>query len=214
MPATREDVERLRRLVEAHSFEFGQDFRLSSGAHSSYYYDGKRTTLRPSAARLVGSILLPIILDSGAEAVGGLEIGAVPISSAVGHAALDENHDLPIFIVRKERKAHGTRDEIAESYADDGPLLRPGRKVAIVDDVITLGGSVLKAIRAVKERGCEVVAVIALVERHEGGGAELRSQGYNVMRVFYSSEAGDLFIDEDFVRRLERVSPPVGAPSS
>ena len=207
MAISRHNIEELRDIMQARTIKFG-DFVLSSGAKSKYYYYGKHSTWRPSVAERIGNILLPAVLESGAEAVGGLELGAVPISAAIGFASLGQGLDIPTFTVRTERKAHGTRDRIASSYADDGDLIRPGRRVAIVDDVITHGGSIRMAIGAVKDEGCEVTVILALVERHEGGGDELRADGYNVQRLFFTDKDGRLYIDETFVQRY--TAEPIG----
>jgi orotate phosphoribosyltransferase len=104
---------------------------------------------------------------------------------------------IPAFIVRKEPKTHGTKDQTAAGLANDGePLLKPGRRVAIVDDVITTGGSVREAMDVVEAMGCEVVLVVAIVERHEHGGQSLMDQGYKFRRLFHTDESGELFIDE------------------
>ena len=179
---------------------------LSGGRPSNYYCEAKKSTLYPSDAKLIGEILVDAILDSGAEAIGGLEIGSIPISMAVGFAALERQRVLPTFIIRKEAKRHGTRDRVAEAYAEDEHLLVPGRRVAIVDDVITTGGSVAKAIEVVSDLGCRVVMVISLVERHESDGKALRGRGFPVMRVLYTDERGQLYIDEEFVRRAEEAA--------
>ncbi len=206
----RDEIERLRELMQRHCVRFG-DFTLASGRKSKYYYNGKRVTLRPSAAKLIGAALIDVVLASGAEAVGGPELGAVPIAVAVGLAALELGRDLPVFIVRKEQKGYGARDLIVEPYAGesggdpsaDGPLIAAGRRVAIVEDAITTGGSVQKAIDAVEAAGAKVALVAVLVERHEGGGDDLRSRGYDVLSVFRTDEEGHLSISETFLERLE-----------
>lgn len=203
MAAALTDIERLRELMQRHCFQYG-DFTLRSGGKSKYYYNGKRMTLRPSGAQLIGEALVDIVLASGAEAVGGPELGAVPIAMAVGLASLSRGHDLPVFVVREKEKAHGARDRVAEPYADDGDtLLVPGRPVAIVEDAVTTGGAVLMALEAVATLGCRVVLVAVLVERHEGGGDTLRAKGYDVLSLFRSDEEGRLSITEAFVERLE-----------
>ena len=201
MGVTEQEIQDLRDLMQKYCFEYG-DFTLSSGRTSKYYYDGKRATLSPVAARMIGGILAEVILPLGVEAVGGLEIGSVPISSAVGQAALEFGRELPLFIVRKKPKSHGTRDLVARAFVEDDDLLREGRQVAIVDDVITGGGSVQKAIDAVEAQGCKVVLVVVLVERHEGGGDALRERGYDVLSIFRTDEEGQLSINDAFLQRL------------
>jgi orotate phosphoribosyltransferase len=197
---SRDDIERLRDLMEF-CFERNGPYTLSSGGTANYYYDGKRATLHPPTAWLIGQVFAPVILDSGAEAVGGPEIGAIPIADAVGIAAHLQGRTLPTFIVRKEPKGHGTRSQVSESRTEDGaPLLREGRRIAIVEDVITTGASIQKAVDVVRALGCVVTVVVALVERHESGGKALRGQGFPVWCPFYTDASGTLFVNEDFVR--------------
>jgi orotate phosphoribosyltransferase len=193
---TRQDIYELRDSMQRFCFQYG-DFTLSSGLKSKYYYNGKRAVLRPGVARLIGRVVFQLVEDAGAEAVGGPEIGSIPIAQSVGAASLEGGREVPAFIVRKEAKQHGTREQVAEAAPDQGEhLLTQGRKVAIVDDVITTGGSIEKAIEVVEALGCQVVLVVALVERHEGGGQGLRDRGYNFRRLFYTDEEGHLSIDE------------------
>lgn len=205
---TPEDVQSLRNLMQETCFEYG-DFILSSGRRSQYYYNGKRGTLQPRTAQVIGRVVLDMIEAAGAEAIGGLEIGSIPISQSVALASLGSEKEIPAFIVRKEQKQHGIRDRVAEAFPEDGAehLLRPGRRVAIVDDVITTGGSIDKAIEVVEELGCKVVIIIALVERHEGGGDTLRQRGYNFQRLFYTDEVGSLFVDEGLQQRVAGATP-------
>jgi orotate phosphoribosyltransferase len=202
-----DDLFWLRDLMEKHCIERG-DFILSSGRPAKYYYDGKGGTLNPRAAKVIGQLLLPLIRETGAEAVGGMSIGADPIAMAVALASLDDGGpELPAFIVRPSPKEHGKRDQVSASFANDGKaLLSPGRKVAIVDDVITTGGSVKGAIDAVRNAGCEVVLVLVLVERHENGGARLQSEGLNFRRLFYTDESGHLSVDEQLLQHAAGLS--------
>ncbi len=181
---TREDLLELKELLEHYALLRG-DFVLSSGTRSKYYFDGKGVTLEPDVKRLIALVLDPIVRESRAEAVGGLEIGAVPIACAL---------PFPSFIVRDEKKGHGTRERIAAAYSIRGAEgeLRSGLRVAIVDDVVTTGDSIVRAIEAVQACDCEVVAVVALVTRPERGAAvELRSR-YNYISLFESDEEGNL----------------------
>lgn len=196
------DIERLRDLVQRHCIQRG-DFTLASGARSNYYYNGKRVSLRPSSAKLIGEALVDVVLASGAEAVGGPALGAVPIACAVGAAGLARGRDLPVFVVRMEQKQHGARDLVAEPYSDDGrDVVAAGRPVAIVEDAITTGGSVRKAIDAVEALGGRVALVAVLVERHEGGGDALRDAGYDVVSVFRTDAGGELSVSPAFAERL------------
>ena len=101
-----------------------------------------------------------------------------------------------------EQKAHGARDLVAEPYSDDdNDLLTKGRRVAIVEDAITTGGSVKKALDAVEALGCQVTLVAVLVERHEGGADKLREQGLDVVSLFRADEEGQLSVNPAFLER-------------
>jgi orotate phosphoribosyltransferase len=151
----------LTALFRERALKFG-DFTLASGKKATYYLDGKQITLHSRGLELVSEGLLDL-LDLGAvQAVGGMSIGADPIVAGVLSAAARRQRELLGFLVRKESKGHGTNKYV------EGPIL-PGMKVAIVEDVVTTGGSSLQAIDRVREFGCEVVQVLAIIDRMEGG---------------------------------------------
>ena len=150
------------------------DFILSSGKHSNLYIDCRKVTLHPRGARLIAGIILEKIKGLKIDAIGGLTLGADPITSSV--VALS---DLPGFIVRKKEKEHGTRQKI------EG-LLAPGWKVLIVEDVATSGASALQAIEAVEAAGAKVIKVIAVVDREEGATEALKN--YSFDPIFKKSE--------------------------
>lgn len=205
---TRQDIERLHVMMQA-ALKHDGPYPLSSGLVSKYYCDSKLRTLDPPAAWLLGNILVDPIVDSGAEAVGGLAIGSIPISDAVGLAAHLRNQYLPTFYVRSEAKSHGTGSQVYQAELPYGEeLIKRGRRVAIVDDVITTGKSIKQAIEVVQDLGCIVTVVIALVERHESKGGINGLADCPVWRLFYTDEDGNLFIDEEFVRAAERTAGP------
>ncbi|MHB8515846.1 MAG: orotate phosphoribosyltransferase, partial [Dehalococcoidia bacterium] len=126
--------------------------------------------------------------------------------------ALEQGRTLPTFFVRPQAKDHGpqTKSAISQSVAEDeGMLVRTGRRVAVVEDTVTQGGSAMKAVEAIEAEGCEVVLVMAVVERHEGGGARFRERGIPFRRLFYTDEHGKLYIDEE----LERWVTAEGSPA-
>ena len=166
------DIERLLELAKEKSFMYG-DFTLSSGLKSSYYFDGRLTTLCPEGAYLVGKTVFELVRDAGIDAIGGPTMGADPIVTAVALVSHLEGKPIPAFIVRTQPKQHGTRRYI------EGHLPPGGGTVAIVDDVITTGGSVFRAIEAVEAEGCRVRQVVVLLDRDQGGADELRRRGYN-----------------------------------
>jgi len=182
----------LRDVLARQSIRHGK-FTLASGATSDYYCDTKATILSPRGAKLIGEVLFGMLEDRDVEAVGGLAMGATFLATAV--ALVSSQHGKPIygFTVREGQKGHGLEKRVEESFhPDGGPLLRPGRRVAVVEDVVTQGGSVLKAVDAVLERGCEIVAVIAIVDRDAGGGEKLRARGLPYTYLFRTDGEGNL----------------------
>jgi orotate phosphoribosyltransferase len=170
-------------LLDSRAFE-RRRVVLSSGKTSNYYFDGRKVSLSPSGAYHIANIICDMIRDDNVDAVGGVTLGADPIVGAVGVVAYQRNMDISLFIVRKEAKKHGTMRLI------EGPPLKAGQRVVVVDDVITTGGSIIKAVEAVREVGCEVVKAIALVDRQEGGTEALARMGVKVEAVFTASDFG------------------------
>jgi orotate phosphoribosyltransferase len=178
---------RLVALLAARSAKRG-DFVLASGRRSTLYVDCRMTTMSPEGQLLIGRIGLATLRASGwpVDAVGGLTLGADPISYAIAHAsALEEEHGtgglVRAFTVRKEAKQHGTGRLI------EGPFVA-GDGVVVVEDVITTGGSALKAVEAVRAAGGTVLGVLALVDREEGGREALEAAGLSVLTLVKASE--------------------------
>lgn len=149
---------------------------LTSGRTSNYYIDAKMTTLDPNGANLTARLFLEILEEFDIDAIGGYTLGADPIVSAIAALSVETGRPLPAFIVRKEPKKHGERKMI------EGPF-ETGWKVAVVDDVVTTGGSTLKACQAVEEEGGKVVLALTLVDRLEGGKENLEGKGYRFISV-------------------------------
>ncbi len=181
---TKADDKRLLEVFKEHAILHGE-FTLSSGLKSSYYFDGRLVTLWPEGAYLIGKKIFDILQGVGVEAVGGMTMGADPMVSAVAVVSHLEGKPIPAFIVRADTKGHGTQKRI------EGPL-KKGSKVAIVDDVITTGGSVLRAIEAVEAEGCQVVKVVVLLDRHQGGSDEIRRRGYDFQAILSADAAGEV----------------------
>lgn len=149
---------------------------LASGRTSNYYIDAKMTTLDPVGSTLIGRMILDILKPFEIDAIGGYTLGADPIVSVVAALSAETDRLLPAFIVRKESKKHGERKMI------EGPFEK-GWKVAVVDDVVTTGGSTIKACRAVEEEGGEVVVALTIVDRLEGGRENLEKYGYKFISL-------------------------------
>jgi len=164
------DPQLLKQLVRERALRFG-DFTLASGKKAKYYLDGKQVTLDAAGARLVGEGILDLLGDDLPRAVGGMSIGADPITAAVVTMAGVRGLPLAGFMVRKEAKGHGT-----ERYLE-GPV-QPGDRVAIVEDVVTTGGSSLLAIERAEAFGLVVTRVIAVIDRLEGGAAAFAARGH------------------------------------
>ncbi len=169
MTELEETRERLRRLLLDRAYLEG-DFVLTSGKHSNHYFDCKRVTLHPEGLALASELLVSRLHAASISAIGGLAIGADPIVAGVVALSLKLGYPVEGFIVRKEPKSHGTGAWIEGGVA-------PGTRVAIVDDVVTSGGSIIKAIVNSRAEGLEPVAAYALVDREEGGAEAIEQEG-------------------------------------
>jgi orotate phosphoribosyltransferase len=169
-------------LLAKYSARRGQ-FTLASGKRSNFYIDARLTTMSPEGLSLIGPLALSTLRGSGWEidAVGGLTLGADPISYAISYASADSDHPLRAFTVRKETKAHGMGKII------EGPF-REGDCVAVIEDVITTGGSALRAIEAVHRAKGTVAGVLALVDREEGGRQAIEASGVPVVSLVAASQ--------------------------
>ncbi|MEX2081025.1 MAG: phosphoribosyltransferase family protein [Dehalococcoidia bacterium] len=153
-----------------------EGFPLASGERSPYYFDVKRVTLAPEAIAVVGELVYDTAKALAAQAVGGLAAGSIPISdAAMAWAGLHGDFDLRSFYVRDGAKEHGTEETVYTAFSHDGrDLLSPGRKVLVVDDVLTTGRSIQKAIDQVESRSAELVGVLVLIDRQDPAGEPLR----------------------------------------
>jgi orotate phosphoribosyltransferase len=174
-----DDRTRLLKLLKDLSYEEG-DFVLTSGKRSSYYIDAKETTLNPEGMYLVGSLMYGMVKEiPGIDAVGGVSIGGDPLVCAVLLASYGAKDTLKGFFIRKEPKGHGTN-----RWIEGGKNLRPAMNVVILEDVITTGGSSLKAIEATEKEGYTVKGVIGILDRLEGGKNTIESKGYMFKSIF------------------------------
>jgi orotate phosphoribosyltransferase len=158
-PARAHDV--LLAQLREHALVIGE-VTLSSGQKAQYYVDAKRAILRPPAFRAVGDLIAAEAVERGASAVGGMTMGADPLASAAIGAETGDG--LIAFFVRKEKKEHGLQRWI------EGPVLEPGTSCLVVEDVVTTGGSTVRAIERILEEGHEIAGVVSVVDRLAGGG--------------------------------------------
>jgi len=176
------DKQGLIALVREKALEFGE-FTLASGKKASYYLDCRKVTLDSAGANLVAAGILDLLGDSLPDAVGGMAIGADPITAAVITVAGQRGKPLKGFIVRKEAKAHGKGRDV------EGPV-ESGDAVVIVEDVVTTGGSSLKAIEKVEAAGLRVQGVIAIIDRLEGGAQAFADRGHDLQTLLTIRDFG------------------------
>ncbi len=172
MPITNHDA--LVQLLRERSVKTGH-FILASGKTSAVYVDARLTTMSPEGMVIIGPAALATFRDKGwnPDSIGGLTLGADPVSYAISYASASSGHPLRGFTVRKEAKNHGTGNLI------EGPY-KPGDHVVVIEDVITTGNSALQAIRAIEQTDGTVIGVLSVVNREEGGETAIRRAGYDV----------------------------------
>lgn len=183
-PRDRAPRDRLRDLIAQLAVVRGR-VTLSSGREADYYVDLRRVTLHHEAAPLVGEVMLDLLDDAGLspDAVGGLTLGADPVATAVLHAAARRGRGLDAFVVRKQSKAHGLQRRI------EGPDVA-GRRVVVLEDTSTTGGSPLTAVEALAEAGAEVLAVAVVVDRDSGARERIAAAGLPYLAVYDKGELG------------------------
>ena len=167
-------------LLLKKSFKRGE-FILASGKKSDYYVDARLTTLDARGGYLIARIFLAMLTDDVPDAVGGLTLGADPVIGSMLALAGLEDLDLKGCIVRKQAKEHGTQSLV------EGPLSE-GDRVVIIEDVLTTGGSSLKAVKAVRDLGCEVQRVLGVVDREQGARENLKEAGCRMESIFTVGE--------------------------
>ena len=181
-------ITNLYKILKEKSF-FTGDFTLASGKKSNYYIDCRLTTLDPEGACLIGAAIRKTVNDKCKEmgisidSIGGLTLGADPIALSASMASYQGEDDKTIkpFVVRKAPKEHGKGKQIEGGFEE-------GDSVVALDDVITTGGSTLKAIEAIENEGGKVEFVLVLVDRQEGGKEIIEESGYKVFSLFTRDE--------------------------
>ena len=159
-------------------------FTLSSGKESSYYLDGRIITLLPQGAYLAASIILDMISDRKLDAAGGPTLGADPIVGALAALSYLNNRPIKTFIVRKQAKEHGTQRQV------EGPALKKGDKVILLDDVATTGKAIIEAKQALDKIGVIAAEAIVIVDRNEGAVDNLAAAGLKLESIFKITDFG------------------------
>ena len=165
---------RLIELIKLRSFQEGPEFELASGKTSAFYFNTKPTMLDSEGAYLVASLILDQLEGIDVDLIGGLEMGAVPIASSVAVVAFTKGRKLPAFFVRKQAKEHGTQSLI--EGLEKGKSMA-GKKVVVVEDVTTTGGSALKAAAVLKAADADIVRVITIIDRLDGAAETFAAAG-------------------------------------
>lgn len=182
---------RLIELLKERSFQ-KRLVTLASGRQSNFFVDCKQTVLTAEGHALVGELMFDALADLGTiDAVGGVELGGCPLASAVSLVSFQRGRPLPALYVRKAAKDHGTKRLIE----GDGSI-RPGMRVALLEDVVTTGGSSLKAVEILRAAGCEVAGIVAIVDRLEGGAENVRAAGLGLVTL---TTRRDFLSDDELV---------------
>jgi len=176
------DRDALAQLIREKALKFG-DFTLASGKQASYYLDCRQVTLDAQGARLIGEGMLDVIGNALPPLVGGMAIGADPITAAILTIAGQRDQPLRGVMVRKEPKGHGRGQQVEGPYAS-------GEELVIVEDVVTTGGSSLKAIELCEAEGLKVKRVLAIIDRLEGGREAFAAKGYELTTLFTVEDFG------------------------
>lgn len=179
--------QRLLQILKEKSYE-RREVTLASGKKSDFYVDCKQTTLDAEGAYLTGKLMYEIIagMNEKVAGVGGLTLGADPIATAVSIASFEAKNPIPAFIIRKEPKGHGTGQ-----WLEGTKNLETGANVVILEDVVTTGGSSLKAVKRAEESGLKVLMILTLVDRCEGGRENIENEGYKLEAIFEKKDVAE-----------------------
>ena len=173
---------RLARLLVKKSYREG-DFVLASGRRSDYYFDCRVTALHAEGSWLIGTLFNHMLREMDIKGVGGMTMGADPLVAATTVISHEQGRPLHGLLVRKEAKGHGT-GQFVEGLGN----FSTGDRVAMLEDVVTTGGSLLKACDRIRDAGLSIVAVCAILDREEGGREKLREAGYDLLALFTRAE--------------------------
>ena len=167
----------LRDIIAQKSLINDQNFKLSSGASSNYFFNMKMTMFDPLGSNLIADNILDMLEPMNFDSVGGMAVGSVPLVTAISIKSHLRNRYYPAFFVRKEIKDHGVQTRI------DG-LIQPHTRVVLLEDVTTTGDSIMQAVNAVRAIGCVVDTVITVVDRLEGATSNLADKGITLLPLF------------------------------
>ncbi len=175
---------RLADIIRTRSFGRGE-ITLASGRKSDFYFNLKPTMLDPEGAALLAELSFDALKDDAIDYIGGLEMGAVPLAGAIAQLSWLKGHPIAAFFIRKKPKDHGARLAV-EGLAKDETL--KGKRIVIVEDVTTTGGSAIKAVDAVRDAGGEVVLVFTMLDRNEGAAENFKEAGLEFRSLYKADE--------------------------
>lgn len=175
---------RLADIIRARSFGRGA-ITLASGRSSDFYFNLKPTMLDPEGVALLAELTFEALRDDNIDYIGGLEMGAVPLASAIAQLSWLKNHPMAAFFVRKKPKEHGAR--LAVEGLAKGETLA-GKRIVIIEDVTTTGGSAIKAAEAVRDGGGEIVLVLTMIDREEGATEAFAEAGLPFRSLYKAAE--------------------------
>jgi orotate phosphoribosyltransferase len=171
----------LRDLIAAKSLKRDQQFTLSSGAASNFFFNMKTTMLDPEGSNLIADAMLDVLDTLEFASVGGMAVGSVPLVTSIATKSHLRSRHYPAFFVRKEIKDHGIQTQI------DGNCT-PGTRVVLVEDVTTTGASIMRAVEAVRAIGCEVDTVLTVVDRLEGARENLSAERIRLIPLYTKTD--------------------------
>ncbi len=181
MSEIQKDRQKLLKILTEKAY-FREKIILSSGKESDYYIDARRVTLSAEGAYLCGRIILDMLKSEKVDAIGGMTLGADPLVGAIGVLSFQDKKPINTFIIRKAPKLHGKQQQM------EGPLLKEGGNVILIDDVATTGKAFLESIDVLKKMGIKPRKAICIVDRQEGAKEALAQHGCELLSLFKISE--------------------------
>ena len=176
-PTFEQNKENLRQLILKEAY-FRERIILSSGKESDYYIDARRVTLKAQGAYLCAQLILDLVKEDSIDAIGGPTLGADPLAGAIAVLSAKAGKPLNAFIIRKAPKAHGKQQQV------EGPLLKSGSRVILIDDVATTGKAFLQSLDVLEPMGIVVQKAICIVDRREGAKEALAQRGCSLVSIF------------------------------
>ncbi len=188
MPDDNDKRARLIEIIRERSLQSGEEVTLASGRTSNFYFNMKPTMMDAEGAHLIATLVLDSLSGLDADLIGGLEMGAVPLAASIAAISHAEGRPIGSFFVRKQAKGHGTKSLI-EGLAKEETMA--GKRIIVIEDVTTTGGSSLKAAEALKAEGADIIRVVTIVDREEGAVQAFADAGLDFQPILSTSDFAD-----------------------